>query len=346
MIMPSIALPTGPYDWSEAIIPRAVFEKRIAVLRDLMSARGAAHCVVHGNGFDHASLGWLSHFTPKLGPAIMLVAMEAAPRLHFSGGPGMKPSATRLTWIADVSALRGIEADIRRWLGETSAGASPRLAAVTGASILLGDWRALEAAAGGPLIELDPAVEAARDALDNGRLEKVTASARVLSIAACELVARATEGDDAHAAVIAMERAAYAAGAQDARIRVAREPWGRPATLSDDPMTITGPRPVMLAVRRQGVWTSGRFVLGAVDEKIRAAARARLLAARDGDVTIRPLVNRVAWPEADPVVETGDGIHEAVARIPVEGATANAVWSALFVSRGGKRDIIWTPPEP
>jgi len=43
MRMPSIALPTGPYDWRPDQTPRAVFEQRVALLRRIMAARGVSH---------------------------------------------------------------------------------------------------------------------------------------------------------------------------------------------------------------------------------------------------------------------------------------------------------------
>ena len=76
-------------------------------MREVMARRGVTHAVVHGNGFDHGALAWLTHFTPKLGPAYALVPATGPLRLLFAGGPGMKPSAQRLTWVEDVRALQG-----------------------------------------------------------------------------------------------------------------------------------------------------------------------------------------------------------------------------------------------
>ncbi|MBN8899277.1 MAG: hypothetical protein J0H35_14055, partial [Rhodospirillales bacterium] len=91
--MPSIALPTGPYDWHPERTPRSVFDARLANFRQAMARHGVTQAIVHGNGFDHAALHWLTHFTPKLGPAYALIPATGEPRLLFAGGPGMKPSA-------------------------------------------------------------------------------------------------------------------------------------------------------------------------------------------------------------------------------------------------------------
>ena len=108
-VMPCIALPTGPYDLDPELFGPSLFERRLAVLRAAMAQCGATHAVVHGNGFDHDALSWLTYFTPKLGPAYALVPTSGTLRLLFSGGPGMKPSARKLTWVEDVVALRGVE---------------------------------------------------------------------------------------------------------------------------------------------------------------------------------------------------------------------------------------------
>ena len=164
MRMPSIALPTGPYDWRPIEAPRAIFEQRVALLRGIMAARGISHGVVHGNCFDHASLLWLAHFTPKLGPAWLLVGPGESLRMVFAGGPGMKSSAQALTWVSDVAALRGIEKDMQAWLAQSPLGASARVGLVAGRAMLRGDWLAVERAAQGPIEVLDEALEGPRAA--------------------------------------------------------------------------------------------------------------------------------------------------------------------------------------
>jgi hypothetical protein len=261
MMMPSIALPTGPYDWHPETISRAVFETRVAALRAAMAKLGVTHAVVHGNCFDSAALAWLTHFTPKLGPAYALVPGAGPLRLLFAGGPGMKPSAQRLTWVEDVVAIKGVEGDIKRWLDEASAGAPVRLGLVEGEAMLRGDWLAVIRAGGGDATSLDQELAAlrARDlAADTRRAECADA---VLRIGTTTLTRLAVPGVDLRAAVIAMERAVYAAGAQDIRVRIARRPSGPPSTLPDEPLPMTGPAAVVLAVRYSGAWTHARFLL-------------------------------------------------------------------------------------
>ena len=333
MRMPSIALPTGPYDWRPDETPRAVFEQRVALLRGIMAARGISHCVVHGNCFDHASLLWLAHFTPKLGPAYLLVGPSDSLRMLFAGGPGMKPSAQALTWIADVAALRGIGKDVEAWLAQNPLGADARVGLVTGRAMLRGDWLAVERAAQGRIEVLDEAVDGPRDASEQNDHAALDASIAVLRKAAQTLFTAAAQGGSQRDAVLTMERAAYGAGAQDVRIRMARRIWGTPVTLPDDDIAITGPMPVVLAVRSAGRWSWGRFVVGPMPEGLleqasRMAPDAQMLA----------MENSVGIDEAP----AGAGaVAQAFIRLPDE---PQALWSLLIDQRDGARRILCTPP--
>ena len=333
MRMPSIALPTGPYDWRPDETPRAVFEQRGALLRGIMAARGISHCVVHGNCFDHASLLWLAHFTPKLGPAYLLVGPGDNLRMLFAGGPGMKPSAQALTWIADVAALRGIEKDVQAWLAQNPVSADARMGLVTGRAMLRGDWRAVERAAQGRIEVLDEAVDGPRDASEQNDHAALDASIAVLREAAQTLFTAAAQGGSKRDAVLTMERAAYGAGAQDMRIRMARRIWGAPVTLSDDDIAITGPTPVVLAVRSAGRWSWGRFVVGPMPEGLleqasRMAPDAQMLA----------MENSVG---VDDEPAGAGAVAQAFIRLPDQ---AQALWSLLIDQRDGARRILWTPP--
>ena len=333
MRMPSIALPTGPYDWRPDEAPRAIFEQRVALLRGIMAARGISHCVVHGNCFDHASLLWLAHFTPKLGPAYLLVGPGDSLRMLFAGGPGMKPSAQALTWIADVAALRGIEKDVQAWLAQSPLGASVRVGLVAGRAMMRGDWLAVERAVQGPIWVLDEALDGPRDASEREDPSALEASIAVLRQAAQALFTAAADGGSQRDAVLTMERAAYGAGAQDVRIRMARRLWGAPVTLADDDIAITGPMPVVLAVRSAGRWSWGRFVVGPLpDGLLEQASRTA------PDPQMLAMENSVGIDEAP----AGAGaVAQTVIRLPEQ---AQAIWSLLIDQRDGARRMLWTPP--
>ena len=109
MLMRNIALPTGPYDWHPERISREIYANRLSALQNILRARGLDGAIVTGSTFDDGALAWLTGFTPKLGPAFAIVPATTPPRLLFSGGPGMRPSAQKLTWLDDVVALRILE---------------------------------------------------------------------------------------------------------------------------------------------------------------------------------------------------------------------------------------------
>lgn len=260
-MMPSIALPTGPYDWKPEQLPRSALEARLAAFRAAMTAAGATHAIVHGNGFDHGALHWLTHFTPKLGPAYALIPRIGAPRLLFAGGPGMKPSAQKLTWVEDVMALRGIDADAKRWLSESPSSETLGLGLVEGGAMLRGDWNAVQRAAGGATVALDAAIDALREKPDPWT-ERFTAKADELAQFAKATLARAHHHTtDIRITLLDVERAVYAEGAEDIRWRVARRTNGPATTLPDSPLPIAGPTPVVVAVRYEGVWAERSFSL-------------------------------------------------------------------------------------
>lgn len=260
-MMPSIALPTGPYDWHERELPRDLYATRLDAFHRAMSRAGVSHAIVHGNGFDHGALLWLTHFTPKLGPAYALVPATGPLRLLFAGGPGMKASAQRLTWVEDVVALKGIEADAKRWLAETGAQPGATIGLAEGASMLRGDWRAVGRAAGGLVVEMDAAVCALRAHVSAEEARAGAAAAAAARTCRARLIELAVPGADLRLAAIEAERAAYAAGAQDVRWRIARRPDGAPTTLPDAHLLMKVPCPVVLTVRHSGVWSEERFVI-------------------------------------------------------------------------------------
>jgi len=325
MMMPSIALPTGPYDWNEKVTSLATYEKRLARLRKVMAEQKLTHAIIHGNIFDHEALSWFSNFTPKLGLALMLVPFEGEPRLLFSGGPGMKLSAQRLTWISDVSALKGAGKDVADWLG---AGVK-RVGLIAGASLLHGDWNSLLKAAGGMVATLDQVFYAMRDA-SKSETVSIRKSAAVLEKVANHLHSIASDGADLLDVVLDAERFAFKAGVQDIRLRVARRPWGRPVTLPDERVVVEGPLPVALAVRVNGYWSYGDFVLGDVGS-FGAQVKARMAASP----ATAAYANRVAFPEA------------ARSACPVMQVTVDvnaARWSGLCIEGERAREWLFTPP--
>ena len=131
---------------------------------------------------------------------------------------------------------KGIEGDTKRWLEETAAGTPVRLGLVEGNAMLRGDWRAVQRAAGGAAIELDTHIDALRASISVEDRALATRAAEFVELARAALARLAKPGGDLRAAIIEMERAVYAAGAQDVRVRVGRRPGGAPTTLPNGPL--------------------------------------------------------------------------------------------------------------
>lgn len=259
MIRPTIALPTGPFDLHSEEFPARIFDARLTALRSLMREVNVKHAVIHGSVFDHEALSHYTYFTPKLGPAYALVPADGPLRLLFSGGPGMKPSAARLTWVADVMALRGIEADMKHWLQHSTTGTATTIGLIEGSAMSRRDWRSVVRAAGGAVVELD---EAYRPSLIDDASQAAAQQGRDL----CEHLVKSfadtlKRGDDISAAMLDLERRAYRDGAEDVRVLVARRPNGPPTRLPDAALALAGPTEVELALRHKGSWTSIRFTL-------------------------------------------------------------------------------------
>ncbi len=354
MMLASITLPTGPYDWHPEFISREEFESRLTRFRAAMADAGATHAVVHGNCFDHGALAWLSGFTPKLGPAYALVPIEGAPRLLFAGGPGMRPSAARLTWIEDVVALKGLEAGLREWLSD----GAPRLALCEGSAMMLGDFSVAQRMAGGSAIALDRQVNALRRAKSSAELVLVERAALALHAATDKLAIASGSRCDA---VLAAERAAYDAGAQDVRTRIGARPWGPPSIAGDRDEPLDKGFRVAMAARLGGYWAEAQFVVGDIDAAVRRQAGKRLsacLSAMKPDARLMDLEAasgaKVSGhgvglsPEeapflADPGVSLADG---DVCSITIDAAPdgQSALLSMLaHITDAGAR-LLWAPP--
>lgn len=270
-ILPTVALPTGAFDIQGGLgyLGPAQFEhetrQALGPLRAAMAELGVTHAVVHGNIFDSSALHRLTYFTPKLGPAYALVPAEGPLRILFSGGPGMKPSAQKLTWVEDVTALRGIEADIKRWLEETAGSATTRLGLVEGSSMMLGDWRAVQRAGGGDAIELNEAF-----APHIGEPHTYLQRAQKIADDIAEEAIRMMSGGSGQNLEVLAAKVEYhltvpdqsrSYQAEEIRWRLARRPNGGPTRLTGAPLFPKGDTPIVVAVRFRGVWAERQHVL-------------------------------------------------------------------------------------
>ena len=76
MRMLETTLLTGPYDWDAALIPRAEFDRRIELVRIVLSEHGLSGLIVGGTSPEFAALSYLTGFVPKLGPALVFIPRQ------------------------------------------------------------------------------------------------------------------------------------------------------------------------------------------------------------------------------------------------------------------------------
>ena len=252
----------GPYDWDSERLPQDEFRERIRNLWTQIAAEGFAAAVVYGDSRNHAELGYLSNFVPKLGPAFMFIPREGEPRLLVSGAPNMLPAARRLTWIEKVEPLRDAGKTALQWINEsTPAGESAsrrRVALIGGTAMRAALYRPLIEAFGS---ENAPDVTAVLRALMRDKRPRELVLMReacgVLTAAKNALAEAAGFGVGVTAAILEAERSAYHAGAQDVRTLFSLDggrtlrPFEGPVDMAVDPLQ------AYIAVRYAGYWVEG-----------------------------------------------------------------------------------------
>ncbi len=267
---------TGPYDWDQAVLPRAEFDARLKTVRAAVAAAGAGALLVHGYAGDYGALNYLTGFVPKLGPALALVPLAGGIRVLVSGTELMLPQAKRLTWVEDVRPFANVPKLVADWLGECGGGT---LATWGGATLVHGLYRGIGTAVH-PLAmaALDPVLDPIRRRKSPRELDLMRAACVMLDEAVRALAAAARRGAGARAAALAAERAAIAQGAQDARVLVSLRPGGTPVPIDGPEDFALDPLLAAVAVQHAGYWAEGSFTVATSRGAARSAAENALAA--------------------------------------------------------------------
>jgi Xaa-Pro aminopeptidase len=337
---------TGPFDWDEGVLPRGEYDGRIQRAREAMAQAGAAVLAVYGHPGNYGALAYLTNFTPKAGPAMALVPREGPLRILASGTPKMMDAAKRLTWVEDVRPLGNASKTVAEFADGGDALATWAFGAVPQA------LHAGIAAAVAPrrLLALDHALEAVRRRKSPRELELMRGAARFLATATDAFAASVRAGAGVRSAALAAERAAIAAGAQDARAMASLSPGGVPAPLdaASDERTLD-PATAGIAVQNHGYWASGYVTVarkpGAARARARDALAAALAAARGGahlpdGVVANAIGLSLEEGPGDPL-EAG-AVYAVTGRATEGGETAYA--SALVAVTDNGCDALWQQP--
>ena len=377
MLTMNTALLVGPYDWDEALLPRAEFDARVAAAGKMITQRGHVGLVVHGAAEENGPLAYLTGFTPKLGSGFALVAPGKPIRIIVPGSSQMLESAKRLTWVEDLKPLRDVGKDIATWIGEIAPGAnSPAALGLWGGATMPGGMYARISGAlkdAASLEDNDIAMDSLRRKKSARERDLMRRAARALT-AAVEAFSKARrEGKATRAAAIAAERAAYAAGAQDARVMASFGAGGPPLPLDGIDERKPDPCLVYVAVRLAGYWADGFVTLAAARNGAMAKttdALAAVIAAAKPGVSGNDLAGIAAVKLGDgyrrhpalpagigasiglSLVEPPDFNEDREARLEEGGVyslkvgasgqgTDNALGSALVAIENGKTEVLW-----
>jgi hypothetical protein len=333
---------TGPYDWDERVTPRSDYEPRIERARAAMAQAGAATLAVFGHPGNYAGLAYLTNFASKVGPAMVLVPREGPLRVLASGTPKMMDTAKLLTWVEDMRPLGNAPKNIAEFVGDGAL-------ATWGFGMLPQQLYngITKAVAPRTLVALDETLDTALQHKSERELELIRGAARFLAAAADAFTAGVRAGKGVRSAGLAAERAAIAAGAQDARVMASLSAGGVPLPLDavgDE--RVLDPANAGIAVQNHGYWASGHLSVARQPSAAHARAKEALaaaLAATRNDARLPDGVTANAIglsldEGAASALETG-AVYAVTANAKDGGQTAYA--SALVAVTDKGRDVLW-----
>ena len=377
MLTMNTALLVGPYDWDEALLPRAEYDARVAAATKMTAQRAHIGLVIHGAAEENGALAYLTGFTPKLGSGFALVAPGKPIRIICPGSSHMMESAKRLTWVEDLKPLRDVGKDIADWVGEIGAtGNGPASLGLWGGASMAGGMYGRIAGALKDVARLEEAdipFDSLRRKKSPRERELMRRAASILATAVAALAKGKKDGLSVRAAAIEAQRAAYALGAQDARVLASASPGGPPLPL--DGIEDRKPDPLLayVTVRFAGYWADGHVTLadkpnGAMGKTAEALA-ALIAAAKPGasgndlaGIAAAKLGSAYRRHKALPagignsiglsLVESPDLNEDREARLEEGGVYSlklgasgegadNALASALIAVENGKAGVLW-----
>jgi hypothetical protein len=246
---------SGPADWDPARLPKEEFLGRIEKLWRAADP-GIAGVAVYGSPRDHAELAYLTHFTPKLEPAIALIARTGEPRILVGGGANMISAAKPLTFAETLLPLRDAGQTIARWARELAPG---RIALINGGPMRFALRREIEAALGATPPDVTGIVADAMRCKSARELVLLREASASLQAAFAAMLEAQQAGRGMTDAVLAGEEAAWRRGAQDVRTLFGRNGGLLPFVVPDG--APADPLQVYAAVRHDGYWAEGFSVL-------------------------------------------------------------------------------------
>ena len=318
----------GQYEWDRNWLPPDEFEARLADLRRVMSDKGWKWVVVHGDSQENGLLCYLTNFIPNQRWGLALFGMERPPRLVVPVGSRDLPAVRKLTWIQDIRATGDISDAIGSWLREgfdrndVSTGLGKIGFAEVGRMRFDVAEKALEACRNFSAVEdATSALTAITHVKRSREIALLRLSYQCLQVLLREVLRVRSNGGDKKTALLAGERSARMAGAQDVRMLCSVDKTGALQPIeSHSPAPLRAgssePWPVYLAVRKGGYWAEAMLTItDAPSAGQRAARRAIEKAAASvcAGITCRDFFCRVEEYRPSSVIHSllGGGVCRA-----------------------------------
>jgi Xaa-Pro aminopeptidase len=309
----------GRYEWQPELQPVAEFKARLNAVRQLMRKSGWHALVVLGDSRENAALCYLTNLVPnqRWGLALIDASSDQPPQLVASVGPRDLPAIQRLTWVENIQAAGDINAALSQWLMTACdkngwAPDSTKIGIVKLARMRADIGRNVTEVCGsfGETEDATEALAILRRSKSPNELKLLRTSYEILQRAFAEIERQRQAGSAIAPALIAAERIARLAGAQDVRSLYSPGGSGQLRPLSSaSPPDSAEPWGIYLAVRYCGYWTEAMKTLGSNLPEAMLALQAAIQRALD---TARPGASVQQLLEAMKPQLAGLAPHEAL----------------------------------
>jgi Xaa-Pro aminopeptidase len=246
MLTPHPTLLIGPSDWDAERMPRAEFMRRVDAL--WTNAPTAERAIVYGNSRHHAELAYFTNLIPKLGPAVALLSRAGPHRMFVGDAANMLGAARPLTWIEDVASMKDVAAAI------AAGGAGQRSLLIGADTMPLALRGSVTEALGASVTDATAQVWSQMRRKSRHELDAIAAAVRAIGPARTAMREALMSGAGVTDVILAGERSASAAGAQDVRTLFSLDggrtlqPFDVPVQRQVDPLL------AYMAIRRFNYW--------------------------------------------------------------------------------------------
>ncbi|MSQ52054.1 MAG: hypothetical protein EXR28_09210 [Betaproteobacteria bacterium] len=267
----------GPYDWDEAVMPRAEFEDRIRAFWARIPESAGSFAVIYGDSRHHAELTYLTHFVPKVRSAMAIVPREGEPVILLSGSRNSFSYAERLSCFKTLDLMTDPAKAVDKWVADHPG--TPKRGVLLGTAAMRSQqYQQLLAAFpdnAAPL-EASHTLHALMRVKRPMELAAIKRGVQMLAAAEGVLSEAHRSGAPVTAVVLEAERAVHAMGAQDVRSLFSLDggstlrPFSVPVERKVDPLQVS------MTILNSGYWVEGLMMFSTKAHGVRDRAREAL----------------------------------------------------------------------